>query len=216
VLARDLGGAYLKDPARVEALFRAVKAAVSIPVTLKFRSGFDEGSINAPEVACAAAAAGAAAVILHARTVMQAYKGDADWSVIARTKAAASIPVGGAGGVRTPQDAVRLLRETGCDLVLMARGALGNPWIFSHTLALLTSGRSLPPPSREERLRVARRYLEEEIRHLGIRRPSPRLIRLALYFGKDLPDFRRLRDLLHAARGLSEFFAALKGFFRDQ
>lgn len=213
VLARDAGGAYLGDPARVEALFRAVTAAVRIPVTLKFRSGFD--AVNAPDVARAAEAGGAAALILHARTVEQAYRGDADWSVIARTREATSLPLGGAGGVRTPQDAQRLLRETGCDLVLMARGALGNPWIFSRTLALL-AGRPLPPPPpREERLRVATRYLQAEARHLSIKRPNQRLVRLALYFGKDQEDFPRLKDLLHGARDLPEFFGALRAFFRS-
>jgi tRNA-dihydrouridine synthase len=98
-------------------------------------------------------------------------------------------------------------------MVLLARGALGNPWIFSRTLALLR-GQDLPPPSREERLRVALRYLKEEAQFLGLRRPNARLVRLALYFAKDLPDFRRLRDLLHAARDLNEFHGALKEYFR--
>lgn len=213
VISRGWGGAWLQKPERVEALFRALTAAVRIPLTLKFRSGWDENSLNAPEVAQAAQAGGAAAVILHGRSVMQAYKGEADWSIIARTKAAVAIPVGGAGSVRTPDDALRLLRETGCDMVLMARGALGNPWIFSRTLALLR-GQRLPEPSREERLRIATRYLEDETHYLGIRQPNQRLVRLALYFGKDLPDFPRLRDLLHEARSLPEFFQALKDFFR--
>jgi tRNA-dihydrouridine synthase B len=213
VLARGVGGAWLKEPARVEALFRAVTSAVRVPVTMKFRSGFDDASVNAPEVAQAAAAGGAAAAILHARTVVQAYRGDADWSVIARTKAAVAIPIGGAGGVRTPADAVRMLSETGCDLVLLARGVLGNPWLISRTLALL-QGRTLPPPTREERCRVAVRHLQELTRFLSIGRPDQRLIRQALYYGKDLPDFPALRDRLRAARSLPGFFEALKGFFR--
>jgi tRNA-dihydrouridine synthase B len=145
VIARGWGGVYLQKPERVEALFRAVTREVRIPATLKFRSGWDESSINAPEVARAAQEGGAAAVILHGRSVVQAYKGEADWSIIGETKRAVSIPVGGAGSVRTPEDAVRMLRETGCDMVLMARGCLGNPWIFSRALALLREQR-LPPP----------------------------------------------------------------------
>ncbi len=213
VLAREAGGAYLKDARRVEELFRAVTTAVRIPVTLKFRSGFDESSVNAWEVARAAEAGGAAGCILHARTVMQAYKGDADWSVIARTKEAVSIPLGGAGGIRTSEDALRMRDETGCDLMLIARGVLGNPWIFPRTLARLRGAPASPPPSREERLRVARRHLEELVRYYGIKRPESRLVRQALYYAKDLDDFRGLRDGLQAARSLPEFFAALKRFF---
>jgi nifR3 family TIM-barrel protein len=216
VLARDAGGAYLKDPARVEALFRAVTAAVRIPVTLKFRSGFDAAGVNAWDVARAAEAGGAAACILHGRTTMQAYKGDADWTTIARTKAAVSIPVGGAGGIRTPADALRMRRETGCDLLLVARGVLGNPWIFPRTLALLAG--SIPPaePSLEERGRIARRHIEELARYYGLRRPEPRLVRQALYYAKDLPGADELRADLSVARSLPELSEALKRWFRPR
>jgi tRNA-dihydrouridine synthase B len=214
VLARDAGGAYLKDPRRVEALFRAVTSAVSLPVTLKFRSGFDGESVNAWDVARAAEAGGAAACILHGRTTMQAYKGDADWSTIARTKAAVSIPVGGAGGIRTAADAVRMRRETGCDLLLVARGVLGNPWIFPRALALLAGTPPPAEPSLEERGRIARRHVEELARYYGIRRPEPRLVRQALYYAKDLPGAHELRAELQAARTLPELVDALKRWFR--
>ncbi len=216
VLAREAGGAYLKEPRRVEELFRAITSAVRIPVTLKFRSGFDEGSVNAWDVARAAEAGGAAACILHGRTAMQAYKGDADWSTIARTKQAVSIPVGGAGGIRTSEDALRMRRETGCDLLLIARGVLGNPWIFPRTLALLRGAPPPPEPTLEERGRVARRHVEGLARFYGTRRPEQRLVRQALYYAKDLPGSHELRAELQAARSLPEFFAALKRWFRPR
>ncbi len=213
VIDRGFGGALLKDPVAVERMFRAVTAAVRVPVTLKFRSGYELGEVNAPDVARAAEQGGAAGCILHARGVVQAYKGDADWAVIATTKQAVSMPVGGAGGIRTPDDAVRMKAETGCDLLLLARGVLGNPWLISRARSLL-DGRALPPPSREERLRICTKHMDELARWHGLTPPNSRLTRQALYYGKDLPDFARLRELVQAARSIAEFRAALKEFFR--
>ncbi len=213
VIDKGHGGALLKDPPSVERLFRAVTAAVRVPVTLKFRSGYELGEVNAPDVARAAEQGGAAGCILHARGVVQAYKGDADWRVIGATKAAVAMPVGGAGGIRTPEDAVRMKSETGCDLLLLARGVLGNPWLISRTRSSL-DGRPLPPPSREERLRVCTKHMDELARWHGLTPPNTRLTRQALYYGKDLPDFARLRERLHSARSMPEFRSALKEFFR--
>jgi tRNA-dihydrouridine synthase len=130
------------------------------------------------------------------------------------TKEAVKIPVIGAGDVRTPEDAVRLLEETGCDGVLMARGALGNPWIFSRTARLLEEGKSPPPPSREERVRVLLRHLDAEARLLNEKKPSQRLFRLAFYYAKDLPDFAAIQKAARAARTVPELARALKESFR--
>lgn len=216
VIAKDQGGAYLKDPARIEALFKAVTAAVRIPVTLKCRSGWDVGHPGPEEIVRAAEQGGCAGVILHARTVVQAYKGPAEWGAIARAKAAVKVPVGGAGGIRVPEDALRMQRETGCDLLLLARGILGNPWLIPRTLALLRGDPVPPPPSREERLRLALRHVEELARWHGWKGPNGRLVRQALYWGKDEPDFPKLRQAVQAARTLPELHTAMKDWFRGR
>jgi len=217
VLDRDWGGAYLKDKERTAALVaRCTLAAGSVPVTLKMRAGFADAKLDAPEIAALAVAAGAKAIILHGRSVERAYRGGADWTIIKRTKEAVSVPVIGAGDVRTPEDARRLLEETGADGVLMARGALGNPWIFSRTARLLAGEKLPPPPSREDRSRVLVRHLEAEARFLNEKKPSQRLLRLAFYYAKDLPDFGEIQKRAREARTLGELSRNLKEAFRGR
>ncbi len=217
VVDRGWGGAYLKDGERVAALVaRCVEQAGRVPVTVKMRAGFSDERLDAPEVAARAVSAGARGIILHARSVERAYRGGADWSVIKRTKEAVSVPVIGAGDVRTPEDAQRLLDETGADGVLLARGALGNPWIFSRTARLLAGERCPPPPSREERARVLVRHLEAEARFLNEKKPSQRLLRLAFYYAKDLPDFAAIQGRAREARSIPELSRTLKEAFRGR
>jgi tRNA-dihydrouridine synthase B len=214
ILARGWGGEFLKDPAAVARAVAAAVKATRLPVTLKYRSGWDEASINAWDVAKAAEDAGVSALILHGRSVTQAYKGDADWTVIARTKAVARVPVVGAGGIRTPEDALRMRQETGCDAILVARGALGNPWIFKRAAALLEGGPVPPPPTREERLRVMLRHLEATVRYHGERNVASRLTRFFLYYGKDLPGFEEYKRAVQAASGFDGKKEAAKAWFR--
>ncbi|HVR75732.1 MAG TPA: tRNA-dihydrouridine synthase [Planctomycetota bacterium] len=214
VIGRGWGGAYLRDRERVRGLLSRVVETVSIPVTLKFRSGWDDASINAPEIAVIAESAGVAGVILHGRSVLQAYAGPADWSIIRRTREAVRIPVIGAGGIRCPEDALRMLDETGCAGVSIARGALGNPWIFSRAAAALAGNPMPPPPGREERLRTLLRHLDGEVRFLGKREVSTRITRLVLYYAKDLPDFREMKETVHGARNLDELTRSLRDAFR--
>jgi len=146
---------------------------------------------------------------------VQAYAGPADWSIIRATKEAVRIPVFGAGDIRTPQDVLRMLEETGCDGVSIARGCLGNPWIFSRARAALAGNPMPPPPAREERLRILLRHLDGEVRFLGKRDVSTRIVRLALYYAKDLPDFREIKAAVHAARNLDELTRILRESFRN-
>ena len=144
------GSALMKNPVLVGKIISAVAGAVKKPVTVKIRKGFDEEHVNAAEIARIAQESGAAAVAVHGRTREQYYAGSADWDIIRRVKEALTIPVIGNGDVTGPESAERMLRETGCDAVLIGRAARGNPWIFRQTIHCLETGELIPRPSMEE------------------------------------------------------------------
>ncbi len=150
VCGSGAGAALGRDPARVAEAVRAIRSAVAVPVTVKIRAGWDETELNCVEVARAAEQAGAAAVSLHGRTRAQMYSGRARWDLVRAVKQAVSIPVLGSGDVWTADDALRMRAETGCDAVLVARGACGNPWIFRELRAAELGRPRPPPPSRDE------------------------------------------------------------------
>jgi nifR3 family TIM-barrel protein len=172
VCGTGAGAALSRDPARVAEAVRAIRAAVAVPVTVKIRAGWDEQQLNCVDVARAAEGAGAAAVSLHGRTRAQMYSGHARWDLIRAVKAAVSIPVLGSGDVWTADDALRMRAETGCDAVLVARGACGNPWIFRELRAAERGEPRPPPPSREEWISVMLRHVELQIAHRRASRPD--------------------------------------------
>jgi nifR3 family TIM-barrel protein len=157
--------ALMKNPANlgrvVEAAVRAAREALGgAPVTVKMRSGWDHASVNYAECARVAVEAGAAMVSLHPRTRSQYYGGLSDWSLITDLVSRLPVPVTGSGDLYTPEDAARMLRETGCAAVMFARGAMGNPFIFPATRSLLETGRPIPPPPFAQRIATALRHLE--------------------------------------------------------
>ncbi len=165
VCGTGAGAALGREPRRVEDAVRAIRAAVSVPVTVKIRAGWDEGEVNCVEVARAAEAGGAAAVALHGRTRAQMYAGRARWDLVRAVKEAVRIPVLGSGDVWTADDALRMRAETGCDAVLVARGACGNPWIFRE-LRAAELGRPRPaPPTRDEWVATVLRHVEMQVEH---------------------------------------------------
>ena len=162
------GSALLKNPKLIGEIVSAVVKAVSIPVTVKIRAGWDSTSVNAPEVAKIIEAAGASMLTIHARTREQMYEPGVDRSVITAVKRAVSIPVLGNGDIYTAADALSMMEETGCDGVMIARGAMGNPWVFSEICAAL-DGRDYTPPPMAEKFEVALAQVKEMIAEKGER-----------------------------------------------
>ncbi len=173
VCGAGAGAALARDPAAVTAAVRAVRAAAAgVPVTVKIRAGWDDASLNCVEVARAAEEGGASAVALHGRTRAQGYTGRARWELVAAVKRAVGVPVLGSGDVWTAQDALRMRAETGCDAVLVARGACGNPWIFRELSAAERGEAAPPPPSRGEWAEVVLRHVGLQIEHRRRQRPG--------------------------------------------
>lgn len=208
------GGALLADPQVIGRIVAAVVRSVSIPVTLKIRTGPDAQTETAVEVSRRAEEAGAAAIDVHARSVRQAYVGGPDWSVVARVKQAVQIPVAGSGGIRSPHDALRYLAESGADAAAIGRGCLGNPWIFRQARALVQGGSEVAGPTPAQRGRVLLGLVEDEFRIYGEAAALRRLARTSCYFAKFAPNFAAYRDAIHRIRDLPEFRRLVKEHFR--
>lgn len=201
------GSALLKNPEKVYEIVKAVVKAVPIPVTVKIRSGWDMNHINATEIAVVCEKAGASAIAVHPRTRAQGYSGKADWSIIKAVKQKVGIPVIGNGDIKTPEDAKRMLEETGCDAVMIGRGVLGNPWLIQQTVSYLETGTYEKEISIYEKLAMIRKHFlllleqkEEKIAVLEMRTHIAWYVK-GMPFGKELKQqifkIQNKEDLLH-------------------
>ena len=153
------GSALLKDPIKIYDIVSSVVSSVSVPVTVKIRSGWDSKHINAVEVAKIVEKAGASAICVHPRTRSQGYSGKADWNIIKEVKQSVSIPVIGNGDIKCPEDAKKMIDETNCDAVMIGRGVLGNPWLIRNTVSYLDGG-EIALPSINDRIDMCLKHLE--------------------------------------------------------
>lgn len=204
------GSALMKNPKLVyEIVDRTVKA-IQKPVTIKIRKGFDDSCVNAVEIAKIAEAAGASAVAVHGRTREQYYSGKADWDIIRQVKEAVSIPVIGNGDVTSGEKAIAIQKETGCDGVMIGRGAQGNPWIFSELIAYEQTGQIPTRPTLDEMkqmiLRHARLQMEYKGEYLGIREMRKHVS----WYTTGLPNSAKLRGIINAVESYDELEAVLE------
>lgn len=203
------GSALMKDPKLVEEILTKLVKAVKKPVTVKIRKGFDEEHVNAVEIAKIAESCGVAAVAVHGRTRQQYYSGKADWDIIRQVKAAVSIPVIGNGDVTTGEQAIRMRKETGCDGVMIGRGAQGNPWIFRELLEYEKTGKLPERPSpevvRETMLRHARLQMEYKGDFIGIREMRKHVA----WYTKGMKGSSKLRDEINRTESYEELEALL-------
>lgn len=204
VVRNGEGSALMKDPKLVYDLVNAVVRAIQKPVTVKIRKGFDEGHVNAVEIAKIIEEAGAAAIAVHGRTREQYYSGKADWDIIRQVKEAVHIPVIGNGDVTSGERAIALQEQTGCDGVMVARGAQGNPWIFSELLAYEETGAFPARPDidkiRNTMLRHARLQIEYKGSYLGIREMRKHVA----WYTKGLRGAARLREQINRVESYEE------------
>lgn len=204
------GSALMRNPRLVYEIVHATVKAIQKPVTAKIRKGFDDGDINAVEIAKVLEEAGAAAVSVHGRTREQYYSGKADWDIIRQVKEAVSIPVIGNGDVTNAEKAVAMMEETGCDGVMIGRGAQGNPWIFSELAEYDRTGAIPPKPGidevREMMLRHARLQMEVKGEYIGIRE----MRKHTAWYTKGMRGASKLRALINQVESYEELEELLK------
>jgi len=207
------GSALMKNPKLVEEIVTKVSRAISKPVTVKIRKGFDEEHANAVEIAKIAEASGAAAVAVHGRTREQYYSGKADWDCIRAVKEAVRIPVIGNGDVKDALSAKALMEQTGCDGVMIGRAAEGNPWIFREVVHYLETGELLPRPSREEVLATLRKHarLQLDIKgeYTGVREMRKHLA----WYSAGYPNSAKFRQMINSMETMEELMQGIDRIF---
>jgi tRNA-dihydrouridine synthase B len=212
VLKGCAGAALMGDLNLAEKMVGSVARVLSIPLTVKFRLGLDDRRQTYLELARICEANGAAAVTMHARTAKQMYSGGADWSHIARLKESVAIPVIGNGDVREPEDAVRMMRETGCDGVMIARGATKNPWIFRQIEASLSGGR-VPQPTLADRRDLILGHFRMVAERESSRFALHKLRKFTGWYTHGLPHGRKLRHQINQLADVESFLRAVEDFF---
>jgi len=204
------GAALMLDIEKCRRIIDEVVVAVTVPVTVKMRKGWDENSINCLELARVAETSGAKAITLHPRSRMQFFAGKSDWSLIKAVKDEAQIPVIGNGDINSADDAVRMIEETGCDAVMIGRAVLGNPFLIRETVAILENHQRIAPPLLEQRIEVALRHLQLAIQFKGEWVAVREMRKQLAWYVKGRPGAAQIRASLNQATSQAEIRAILK------
>lgn len=213
VVKTGAGAALLKEPERVRLILLAIRKATSLPLTIKLRSGWHRGEKVALEIASIAQDCGVDAVTLHPRSADQGYSGAADWSVIEEVKRKLHAPVIGSGDIRSPEDAVRMIRTTSCDGIMVGRAALGNPWLFGEIIRHLEERKSNLPPSSAEREKVIKRHMEMEINHSGESLGLRNFRKHLLWYTKGIRGGSLFREVAGRIHDKNDILDAVHRFF---
>ncbi len=213
VIKHNGGSAMLKEPDKLSAVTRAVVEATGLPVVPKIRIGWDDKSVNAPEIGRRCQDAGAAGLVVHGRTRSQGYAGLADWEAISRVKSSLDIPVIGNGDLFTPERVEEAMRESGVDGVMLGRGAMGNPWLFSRTLKYMESGQAGPEPSSVEKVEALLGHLRDSFEYKGAWGLAE-MRKQAMWYLKGLPYAAEVRNQINQTLDLSEIEGLLRGYMQ--
>jgi len=211
-LRAQAGSALLKNPKKIGEIVEAVVNAVKVPVTVKIRSGWDEASINAVEVAKICEKAGASAITIHARTRAQGYSGKADWNIIKEVKKNVNIPVIGNGDVTSAILAKKMLDETNCDAIMIGRAALGNPWIFKECYEYLINNKTIDKPTDLEKLDMIKKHYKLLCEDKNSKVALLEIRTHALAYLKGMPESKLYKAKLCKAKTEEEFFDILNEY----
>ena len=211
-IKNQAGSALLKNPKKIKEIVQSVVNAVPVPVTVKIRSGWDESSINAVEVAKVIEEAGGSAITIHARTRSQGYSGKADWSIIKRVKESVSIPVIGNGDVTSCFLAKQMLDETGCDAVMIGRGAIGNPWLIKECVDYLDNNILPKEVPYQEKIKMMKKHYELLLEDKDAKRAMLEIRTFILYYLKGLPNSKEIKDKICKCNNSEDIFNILNHY----
>jgi len=214
VVKKGGGAALLREPTKLRAILKQVRNALHIPLGIKIRSGWDEDSVNALQICQMAEDCGVDLVAIHPRPRSQKFGGEADWELIRMAKERTGLTVIGNGDVRSPEDAVRMIHETGCDGVMIGRGSCGNPWIFEQARGLIHEARHIPPPTWDERRRCINRHLDMLLQRNGIPLGIILFIKHLGWYVKGLPAAAEFRGRMNTIRTKEGLVRELEAFFQ--
>lgn len=214
-LRAQAGSALLKDPQKVYDIVKAVISSVKVPVTVKIRSGWDENSINAVEIAKQIERAGASAITIHGRTRSQGYSGHADWNIIKQVKEAVSIPVIGNGDITDCYMAKRMLDETGCDAIMIGRGVLGNPWLIKECVDYLENGTIPKKVSFIDKVNMMKYHYELLLKDTNENQALLEIRSHIIWYLKGMPQSKEIKNKICQSKSSEEMFKIIEDYKND-